>query len=133
MICAKPFSPLPNCSAADMYGLDGLFSLKMPDPEKESGEPVNTYYTLLHTFVVPKKLAVLQEIYKIQCCRPPQERNGQVLQRCPQAWDEVLALKGTTPVAVQSGRDPLGQPSLPWMRIFPIMNNKFDVILGASV
>ena len=30
-----------------MYGLDGLFSLKMPDPETESGEPVNTYCTLL--------------------------------------------------------------------------------------
>ena len=62
-ICAKPLYPLPYCSDEDMYGLDGRFSLKIPDPEKESGEPVNTYYTvaLLHTFVVPKMLGVLQE------------------------------------------------------------------------
>ena len=35
-----------------MYGLDGLFSLKMLDPETESGEPINTYYTLLHKSVM---------------------------------------------------------------------------------
>ncbi len=141
MICTKPLSPLPYCSAEDMYGLDGLFSLKMPDPETESGELVNTHYTLLYTFtqvcdglwwecftgrdaflrvprhvehvlchvslvlvegvawfngkgphsrrswnacsVVPKKLGFLQEIYKIQSCRPPQERNDQVLHKVP--------------------------------------------------
>ena len=45
-ICTKPLSPLPYCSAEDMYGLDGLFLLKMPDPETDSGEPVNTSCTL---------------------------------------------------------------------------------------
>jgi hypothetical protein len=33
--------------------------------------------------------------------------------RCPQAWYEVLALKGTTPAAVQSGRRSSGSAKPP--------------------
>ncbi len=54
--------------------------------------------------------------------------------RCPQVLDEVLALKGTIPVAMmQSGRRSSRSAKLLWIRIFLIMMNKFDVILGASV
>ena len=93
-ICAKPLSPLPYCSTEDVYGLDALFSQKMRDPEKESGEPVNTYYTLGHTFVVPKKFGILQEIYKIQGCRPPQERNYQILHKVPTGMGRGAGAQG---------------------------------------
>ena len=40
-ICTRALSPLPYCTADDVYGLDGLFALKMPDPDDESAEPVS--------------------------------------------------------------------------------------------
>ena len=48
-LCTKALSPLPYCNADDAYGLDGLFALKMQDPDNESTEQGFFYYTPLHT------------------------------------------------------------------------------------
>jgi hypothetical protein len=54
------------------------------------------------------------EVYrKYTRCRPPQERMNKFYTWSLQALDEVLALKETTPAAVQSGRRSSGSAKPP--------------------